>query len=104
MACYGIVTRLENISDMSVLVGLHFYKLEMAQRIALAQGLAKKLNEAQERHQALDPVETTQETEALAKFPQRFLLWFLAFTWAFTFGSFIHLGYQGLYSLLLKFF
>jgi len=43
MACYGIVTRLENISEARTLVGLHFYKMEMSQRVALAQGLSKKL-------------------------------------------------------------
>lgn len=44
MACYAIVTRLESKSDQLTLVGVHFYKLEMSQRIVLAQGLAKKFN------------------------------------------------------------
>lgn len=45
MACYGIVTRIDPMKSQKMLVGVHFYKLEMAQRIALAQGLSRKLKD-----------------------------------------------------------
>lgn len=45
MACHGIVTRLENAGRNSMLVAVHFYKLEMSHRIALAQGLSRKFHE-----------------------------------------------------------
>lgn len=43
MACYAVVTRIDPLKAQKMLVGVHFYKLEMAQRIALAQGLSLKL-------------------------------------------------------------
>lgn len=49
MACYAIVTRLEQIGSQSMLVGVHFYKMDMHQRIYLAQGLARRFKEVQDR-------------------------------------------------------
>jgi hypothetical protein len=45
MACYAVVTRIDPLKNQKMLVGVHFYKLEMAQRIALAQGLSRKLKD-----------------------------------------------------------
>ena len=45
MACYAVVTRIDPLKQQKMLVGAHFYKLEMAQRIALAQGLSRKLKD-----------------------------------------------------------
>lgn len=45
MACHAIVTRLEEDREGVMLVGVHFYKLEMAHRIVLAQGLSKRFRE-----------------------------------------------------------
>lgn len=45
MACYAVVTRIDPVKPQKMLVGVHFYRLEMAQRIALAQGLSQKLKE-----------------------------------------------------------
>lgn len=45
MACHAIVTRLEEDRESVMLVGVHFYKLEMAHRIVLAQGLSKRFRE-----------------------------------------------------------
>lgn len=49
MACHALVIRHENFEKNNVglnqiLVGVHFYKLEMPHRINLAQGLAEKVN------------------------------------------------------------
>lgn len=45
LASYAIVTRVEN-KGLQSLVAIHFYKMEMGHRIALAQGLAKKLKDS----------------------------------------------------------
>ncbi len=52
MACHGLVTRLEPLGKTEMLVGIQFYKLEMAHRIALLQGLAQKLKEQQQKNRA----------------------------------------------------
>ncbi len=49
MACYAIVTRLEQVGSYTMLVGVHFYKMDMHQRIYLAQGLARRFKEVQDR-------------------------------------------------------
>lgn len=52
MACYAIVTRLDHVSKSTILVGVHFYRLEMPQRVVLAQGLSRKFkirNETENR-------------------------------------------------------
>jgi len=42
MACHAIVTRLEEDKRGTMLVAVHFYKMDMALRIILAQGLSRK--------------------------------------------------------------
>lgn len=49
MACHGLVTRLGYHSKDSKLVAVHFYKLEMGHRIALAKGLQEKVNKIKEQ-------------------------------------------------------
>lgn len=45
MACHAIVTRLEEDGDGVMLVGVHFHRMEMPHRIALAQGLSRKFRD-----------------------------------------------------------
>ena len=54
MACYAVVTRIDPMKSQKMLVGVHFYKLEMAQRVALAQGLSEKLREQLDQEKTLD--------------------------------------------------
>ena len=49
MACHALVTRLEDVSNNKTLVGVKFYRLELAQRALLTQSLALKLREQQLR-------------------------------------------------------
>lgn len=49
IASYAIVTRLDPAENDKVLVGLHFYKMEMGHRVAIAQGLARRLKEISDR-------------------------------------------------------
>lgn len=54
MACYAIVTRLDEHETGMMLVAVHFYKLEMAHRIVLAQGLSKRFRDQLSRRGRLD--------------------------------------------------
>lgn len=104
MACYAIVTRLENISESRTLVGVHFYKLEMSQRIVLAQGLARKFKETQERGQIDDLLNRAPGKLNLANLPQLVMMGLLAAFWCVTLWSLFRFDYAGLYKLLLKIF
>ncbi len=55
MACYAIVTRVEIDAAHQCTVAVHFYKLEMAHRVVLAQGLMQKLKT--KNHEAEDLIE-----------------------------------------------
>ncbi|KHD87487.1 MAG: hypothetical protein OM95_14370 [Bdellovibrio sp. ArHS] len=104
MACYGIVTRLENISDSRTLVGVHFYKLEMSQRIVLAQGLARKFKENQERSEIDGLLNRTRPNISLANLPQLVMMGLLATLWCGTVWSLLRFEYVGLYKMLLALF
>ncbi len=43
MACYAVVTRIEQTTDFENEIAVHFYKLDRVQRINLVQGLASKV-------------------------------------------------------------
>lgn len=104
MACYGIVTRLDNISETQTLVGVHFYKLEMSQRIVLAQGLARKFKETQERGHIDDLLNRKAPSFSLAHLPQLMMMGILGFIWCGLIWSLLRFEYVGLYKLLLKLF
>lgn len=54
MASHAIVTRLDPIANSEkILVGLHFYKMEMGHRVVLAQGLARKLKDISDREKII---------------------------------------------------
>lgn len=104
MACYGIVTRLENISESRMLVGVHFYKLEMSQRIVLAQGLARKFKENQERGQIDDLLNRQPSKFSLANLPQLVMMGLLGTMWCAVIWSLLRFEYVGIYKFLLSLF
>nr|BFD58723.1 hypothetical protein CKG001_08300 [Bdellovibrio sp. CKG001]BFD62148.1 hypothetical protein BdHM001_08290 [Bdellovibrio sp. HM001]BFD67937.1 hypothetical protein HAGR004_29590 [Bdellovibrio sp. HAGR004] len=104
MACYGIVTRLENISDSQMLVGIHFYKLEMQQRIVLAQGLARRFKESQERGQIDDLLNRPRSNLSLASLPQLVVMGMLATLWCASIWMLLRYEYVGLYKMILGWF
>ncbi len=53
MACYALVTRLDPLGHSQMMVGVKFYRLNLQQRIYLAQGLASQLKIQQSQHKAL---------------------------------------------------
>lgn len=54
MASHAIVTRIDPMDTGNrVLVGLHFYKMDMGHRVALAQGVSRKLKEVADREKIL---------------------------------------------------
>lgn len=92
MACYAIVTRLDHIKDNIMLVGVHFYKLEMSHRIVLAQGISRKFKEQTRTNYQ----ELNQDPQLLfTQVPQIFLMGCLLYLWlAFTYG-FLIWGFTG---------
>lgn len=73
MASYAIVTRLDPIEGEKILVALHFYKMEMGHRVALAQGLARKLKDISDREKIMS-LQDGARFSWVASFPQLFLM------------------------------
>ena len=102
IASYAIVTRLDPIDGKKILVGLHFYKMEMGHRVALAQGLARKIKEVSDRENIMN-LQDGKAPTWVASFPQMFLMinyfviWALLMqllsqeNWLQTFRSWLHL-------------
>lgn len=97
MACHAIVTRLENITENRTLVGVHFYKLEMAHRIALAQGLARRFKEHQDRGEIDGLLNKEPSRLSLLSFPQLFIMAVLGVLWCGAIFSLFRLQYEGLF-------
>lgn len=104
MACYAIVTRLDENSRDNTLVGVHFYKLEMAQRIVLAQGLAKKLKEVHDRNQIDDLLNGKTRNINLMNLPQLTMMFFLAVLWCGLMWSVLRFEYAGIYKYFARLF
>lgn len=77
MACHAIVTRLEPEKSHTILVAVHFYKLEMAHRIVLAQGLAKKVKNEEHEFSNLN----REEIRTWNFFKKTFIMGFLVTFW-----------------------
>lgn len=67
MACYAIVTRIDPLKSQKMLVGVHFYKLEMSQRIALAQGLSRKLKDQMDQESIVNNAQINLTTQDFLK-------------------------------------
>lgn len=102
MACYGIVTRLDSIAESRTLVAIHFYKLEMPQRIALAQGLARKIKEAQDRGRIDDLLNRPSNSINLSSIPQLLMMILVGVLWCTTIWALLRFEYAGLYKILLN--
>jgi hypothetical protein len=76
--------------------------MEMAQRIVLAQGLARKFKETQERGQIDDLLNRPTSSMNLVNLPQLTMMAFLGVMWCATVWSLFHFQYHGLYSLFVK--
>jgi hypothetical protein len=103
MACHAVVTRLDADSDNAqvILVGVHFYKLEMAHRIVLAQGISKKFK----FHHAKKPEDLEQDpTNLLHFFPQIFMMGTLLYLWLACMYGMIAWGATGWIEGLTYFF
>ena len=101
MACYGIVTRLENLTPERMLVGIHFYKLEMSQRIVLAQGLARKFKEAQDRGHIDDLLNRQSSSLTVGQWPKLFGMVVFGTLWGWMLSHLFRYDYSGLYKMLL---
>lgn len=82
MASYAIVTRLDPMPGTAIiLVGLHFYKMEMGHRVVLAQGLARKLKDISDRERIIQLQEGTRFS-LVESFPQAILMANFFVLWA----------------------
>jgi hypothetical protein len=100
MACYGIVTRLESFDQQGMLVGVHFYKLEMAHRIVLAQGISRKFKDQKKKAKEINLDSST----LLPYFPQLFIMGALLYMWVAFMYAFFVWGATGWVEGLIKFF
>lgn len=77
MACHAIVTRLAEDRNGQMLVAVHFYKMEMAQRILLAQGLSKRFREQLSRkgREGLEEMPLVNHMSALFRMTLSLWLW-----------------------------
>lgn len=98
MASYAIVIRLDHESPDRSLVAVHFYKMEMPHRIALAQGLARKLRLQQEQGELGEDLETSTNMNFLL--PHFMMMGFFMLLWLEGFFLFTRFGYDGLFNLL----
>ncbi len=100
MACYAIVTRLDEIPEHRMLVGVHFYKLEMAHRISLAQSLARKFKEQQDRDELSNLLNRERTSVSLSSLPQLTMMGLLALAWMGLIFSLFRYGFSGLMNVL----
>jgi hypothetical protein len=99
MACHGIVTRLESIETDLMLVGIHFYKLEMPHRIVLAQGISRKFKDQHKKAKDLE----VDPTLLLPFFPQIFMMSTLLYLWVMFMYAFFAWGATGWIEGITKF-
>jgi hypothetical protein len=83
MASYAIVTRLDPMAMGKILVGLHFYKMEMGHRMVLAQNLARKLKGISDREKIIS-LQDGPYFSFIESFPQIFLMINYFVVWAMT--------------------
>ena len=93
MACHAIVTRLEPDKAHIILVAVHFYKLEMAHRIVLAQGLAKKIKNENTDFDNL----SNDEMKTWTFFKKVFIMGFLATFWVVVMNLFLDSQILGIF-------
>ncbi|MNS73898.1 PilZ domain protein [compost metagenome] len=104
MACHAIVTRLDEIGE-NILVGVHFYKLEMAHRIALAQGLARRLKEQQDRGELDNLLNKAPSGKfSLSSLPHFVIMMLLGMSWMGAIFALMKFEYVGLFTILQKLF
>ncbi|MBX2988919.1 MAG: PilZ domain-containing protein [Bdellovibrionaceae bacterium] len=77
MACHAIVTRLEEGPAGIMLVAVHFHRMEMAHRIALAQGLARRFREQLSKKGRQD----LEETGVWRLLPSSFMMLLSLWLW-----------------------
>ncbi|MFZ4403991.1 MAG: PilZ domain-containing protein [Pseudobdellovibrionaceae bacterium] len=95
LACYGIVTRLQDHQNQQSTVAVHFHKMDMNQRILLAQGLSRKYQENTQRRKLEKALYEPVEGLDLKKIKPKsiFLFFFALILW--TVVLFFYLRWQG---------
>lgn len=86
MASYALVTRIDRINSDTNLVAVHFYKMDMAHRISLAQGLSQKIKENIQNPHASDQNRFLFDFQ---KFPKLFTFISLMALWLYSIDSYL---------------
>jgi hypothetical protein len=79
MACFGLVTRLDQFDNSTTLVATKFLKLDFTQRIYLTHALSLRLREQQERQR-----NAALKLQWRKRYPAMFLAWLFLGLWMFT--------------------
>lgn len=90
IACYAITTRIERISEDQNLIAVHYYKMEMGHRLALAQSLESRLSlklKSQQKNEIIDSVQNLLIQKEFYMMTLMVLLWFAFTAMYFKFGS-----------------
>lgn len=90
MACHAIVTRVESISSHKRRVAIHFYKMDMAHRLALAQVLEKKFDQEMARIERVKKLENKTRVGDIVLVALLFTTWAIGFWFLLQFRSFIN--------------
>lgn len=103
MASHAIVTRLDTLESGGILVGLHFYKMEMAHRVALAQGLARKIKDISDREKITQMQDGKYQSGNINDFPQMVLMTNYLILWTMVMQLLTQENWIQLFNSWLKF-
>lgn len=95
-ACHAIVTRLDEQDHGVMLVAVHFYKMEMAHRIILAQGLSRRFRDQLARRGKED----LEEAAPWRVVPKVGLVFFSLWLWVTMTFALLNWGPEGLLNAL----
>ncbi len=101
MACHAIVTRLDPEKNNKIQVAVHFYKLEMAHRIVLAQGLNRKI--ISESDSIFGDL-TLKEQYTWNLFKKIMVMSLMLTLWLWLMFSFVNNSYEGVYNAFRQLF
>lgn len=87
MACYAIVIRIENIDKETKKVGIHYHKMNMGHRLALAQVLEIKIKEQ------IEKIEKARKAQNKFIIPKLFLTSIFFNLWLLALWQLLHYGH-----------
>lgn len=98
-ACHAIVTRIEEEKHGMMAVAVHFYKLDMAHRIVLAQGLSRRFRDRMKTQSDRED-SVFQERTAWRQFPAAAFMLCCLWLWCSLTIAFTSLGQEGFFQMI----